>query len=181
MQVLAKSQYLLLQTASPDALVRLESTPLADQREEVSRLYFQEQHHSSIEDFLTHHIQRNSTRGGGLLMQVGAHNGTCREEEGVVVELWGPRNYLIDFIIMYLLSRSPHTVTSSHEMNWITSAITSSRTLPMSMHSFCRSLIQNWTFLEKWGMYIERSNPTNVVPSIIKFWCSRMRKIYVSD
>jgi len=64
------SQYILLQTASPDAVVRLEYTPLADQKEELSRLYFQEQHHNSIEDFLAHHIQRTSTRGGGLLMQV---------------------------------------------------------------------------------------------------------------
>ena len=69
-QVLKMSQYLLLQTASPDALVRLEYTQLADQREELSRIYFQEQHHNSIEDFLAHHIQANNTQGGGLLMQV---------------------------------------------------------------------------------------------------------------
>jgi len=76
------SQYLLLQTASPDALVRLEYTLLANQREELLRLYFQEQHHSSVEDFLAHHIQRNSTRGGGLLMQVGAHNRRGERGEG---------------------------------------------------------------------------------------------------
>jgi len=69
-QVLKRCQYLLLQTASPDALVRLEYTPLADQREELLRVYFEEQHHNSIEDFLAYQVQRNSTQGEGLLMQV---------------------------------------------------------------------------------------------------------------
>jgi len=79
-QVLKTSQYLLLQTASPDALFRLEYTPLADQREELSRIYFQEQRHNSLEDFLAHHIRRNNTQEGGLLMQVGAY--TERGERG---------------------------------------------------------------------------------------------------
>ena len=70
-QVLKRSQYLLLQTASPDALVRLEQSPLADQKEELLELYFQRQHHNSLEDFLAHHLQRNGTRGENLLMQVG--------------------------------------------------------------------------------------------------------------
>jgi len=79
------SQYLLLQTASPDALVRLEYTSLAHQREELSRLYFQEQHHNSIQEFLTHHIQRNSTRRGGLLMQVRAHKSEYMKRWGGIV------------------------------------------------------------------------------------------------
>ena len=70
-QVLKRSQYLLLQTASPDALVRLEQSPLTDQKEELLELYFQQQHHNSLEDFLAHHLQRNGTRGESLLMQVG--------------------------------------------------------------------------------------------------------------
>ena len=84
------SQYLLLQTASPDALVRLEYTQLADQREELSRLYFQEQHHNSIEDFLAHHIQMNNTQGGGLLMQVETHLKEGREESRERGGKWGP-------------------------------------------------------------------------------------------
>jgi len=79
--VLKMNQYLLLQTASPDALVRLEHTLLADQREELLRLYFQEQHHNSVEDFLAHHIQKNSTRGGGLLMQVTTHSHLLSKDE----------------------------------------------------------------------------------------------------
>ena len=69
-QVLKRSQYLLLQTASPDALVRLEQSSLADQKEELLELYFQRQHHNSLEDFLAHHLQKNGTRGENLLMQV---------------------------------------------------------------------------------------------------------------
>ena len=75
MQVLKQSQYLLLQTASPDALVRLEQSPLADQKEELLELYFKRQHHNSLEDFLAHHLQRNGTRGENLLMQVGLMGG----------------------------------------------------------------------------------------------------------
>ena len=70
LQVLKRSQYLLLQTASPDALFRLENSPLADQREELLELYFQQQHHGSLEDFLAHHLQRKGTSGESLLMQV---------------------------------------------------------------------------------------------------------------
>lgn len=67
-QVFKRSQYLLLQTAHPDALVRLERSPLAHQREELVRSYFQ-QHHSSLEDFLAHHL--HSTQRESLLMHVG--------------------------------------------------------------------------------------------------------------
>ena len=69
MKVLKRSQYLLLQTAYPDALVRLENSPLADQREELLSLYFQ-QHHSSLEDFMAYHLQRGGIQEESLLMQV---------------------------------------------------------------------------------------------------------------
>ena len=61
---------MLLQTASPDALFRLENSPLADQEEELLELYFHQQHHDSLEDFLAHHLLRNGTSGESLLMQV---------------------------------------------------------------------------------------------------------------
>ena len=69
-QVVKRSQYLLLQTACPDALVRLEHSSLAAKREELLRVYFQ-QHHGSLEEFLAHHLQRCGTQGESLLMQVG--------------------------------------------------------------------------------------------------------------
>ena len=69
-QVLKRSQYLLLHTACPDALVRFECSSLAAKREELLRVYFQ-QHHGSLEEFLAHHLQRCGTREESLLMQVG--------------------------------------------------------------------------------------------------------------
>ena len=81
---------MLLQTASPDALVRLEQSPLADQKEELLELYFQRQDHNSLEDFLAHHLERNGTQGENLLMQVGwleRERGVGRGEVGVVAAL----------------------------------------------------------------------------------------------
>lgn len=68
-QVLRLSQYLLLQMASPDALIRLDKTALAAERDDLSKLYFEGQHHQSIHDFLLHCITE-SVSDGGLLMQV---------------------------------------------------------------------------------------------------------------
>ena len=68
--MLRLSQYLLLQTASDDSLVRLKKTALAEQQQELMRLYFSE-HHDSVVDFVRHHIQQNDTGSQeGLLMQV---------------------------------------------------------------------------------------------------------------
>ena len=60
----------MLETAAPDAIVRLERSALADEKEEIMLLYFLEQHHSSLIDFLTHHIQITHSGECGLLMQV---------------------------------------------------------------------------------------------------------------
>lgn len=64
------SQYLLLQTASDDSLVRLKMTDLAHRQEELMRLYFNEQHHKSIADFVYYHIQNSDETKEGLLLQV---------------------------------------------------------------------------------------------------------------
>lgn len=71
-QVLKLSQYLLLRIASDDALIRLKKTALADQWKELTQIYYFQQHHSSITDFLQHHIQQHGDLGSkdGLLMQV---------------------------------------------------------------------------------------------------------------
>ena len=69
-QVLRLSQYLLLQTASDDSLVRLKMTDLAHQQEKLMRLYYSEQHHTSITDFVYYHIQNNDESREGLLLQV---------------------------------------------------------------------------------------------------------------
>ncbi len=69
LQVLQLSKYFLLQTTSPDAIYRLQYTPLTDSLEEIQEIYFHKQHHSSIEDFLNHHMHSDESESG-LLMQV---------------------------------------------------------------------------------------------------------------
>lgn len=70
-QVLRLSQYLLLQIASDDALIRLKRTALVDRQKEFMQVYFSEQHHDSIINFVCHHIKDdNDGTCDGLLMQV---------------------------------------------------------------------------------------------------------------
>ncbi len=71
-QVLCYSKYLILQTAAPDSLFRLKTTALCEEESEIQKIYFQEQHHSSVSDFLHHYIQQNSGEKR-LLMQVDFH------------------------------------------------------------------------------------------------------------
>ena len=68
MQVLSVSKYLLLQTASPAALYRLEATHLAQRSKEIQHIYFKQQHHSSLMDFLCYQLKQ--THKQELLMQV---------------------------------------------------------------------------------------------------------------
>lgn len=67
------SQYLLLQTASEDALFRLKHSKFVDN--EVNyfmRLYYQGQEHKSVIDFLNYSLsQEQSKSQEGLFMQVG--------------------------------------------------------------------------------------------------------------
>ena len=69
-QVLRLSQYLLLQIASDDALIRLKRTSLADYQREFMHIYFSEQHHDSIISFVCHHLKQDDGTSDGLLMQV---------------------------------------------------------------------------------------------------------------
>ena len=68
LQVMLISQFLLLQTTPPPALIRLNKTKLEYQYKRLTHLY-QSQHHGSIDDFLNHHLAHDTSRGG-LLMQV---------------------------------------------------------------------------------------------------------------
>ena len=65
------SQYQLLQTASPDAIVRLQSTSLASESETIQKIYFGKQAHGSIDSFLKFHLKYDGeSQAGGLLLQV---------------------------------------------------------------------------------------------------------------
>ena len=70
--VMERSKSLLIQMASPDALIRLQCTRLTDERKNITTTYT-EQHHGSIRDFIYHHLQRQSDEedeDGGLLLHV---------------------------------------------------------------------------------------------------------------
>lgn len=67
-QVLPLSQFLLLQTAAPAAVIRLETTGL-EHRREIKETYFKKLHHQSMEHFLIDQLQGCESKGG-LLIQV---------------------------------------------------------------------------------------------------------------
>lgn len=67
--ILSRSKKILLQMASPESLIRLQYTSLDEQKEKLSEIYYVEQHHGSIVEFLSHHLN-TSTDSYGLLIQV---------------------------------------------------------------------------------------------------------------
>ena len=67
-QVLPLSQFLLLQTASRDAIVCLKNTNL-EGREAIEEMYFKKLYLHSIEEFLTYQLKQCKGKGG-LQIQV---------------------------------------------------------------------------------------------------------------
>ena len=75
-EVMECSKRLLVQMASPDALIRLQRTRLTDERKNITSTYA-EQHHGSIKDFIYYHLQRQCSEkyeDGGLLLHVSTIN-----------------------------------------------------------------------------------------------------------
>ena len=70
MAVLNCSCEILLQMASPDALIRLQRTVLADKAEKLSKIYFSKQCHGSIVQFLQLHLHCGPLNSDGFLIQV---------------------------------------------------------------------------------------------------------------
>ena len=64
------SQYLMLQTATDDAIVRVKNTVLSDHQEKFIQVYFSEQHHNSIIDFVQHHLNHHDASNRRLMIQV---------------------------------------------------------------------------------------------------------------
>lgn len=63
------SKHLLLQVATPEAVVRLQNSALVADKEEVESIYFYQQNHHSIVAFLSHYVNE-SEWDSGALMQV---------------------------------------------------------------------------------------------------------------
>ena len=71
--VLQRSQDLLLQMASPDALIRLKNTALASKQVQLSQTYFLQQWHESIVEFLSHNLSHTSDRGKLIQVSIFFH------------------------------------------------------------------------------------------------------------
>ena len=61
MQITQKCKRLLLYTACPDALIRLQKATLKNDQKELCHIYFSEQHHSSFQDFMHAHASAHSS------------------------------------------------------------------------------------------------------------------------
>lgn len=56
--ILARSCSMLLQMASPDALIRLKYTPLKNEQQKLCEIYFEEQKHDSLVDFMENQFEK---------------------------------------------------------------------------------------------------------------------------
>ena len=69
-QILAEAKRMLLHCATPESIVRLEnSTLLAASRQEIEHIYFKEQCHENVFEFL-HHVFVKSKPADRLHLQV---------------------------------------------------------------------------------------------------------------
>ena len=73
---------LLLEMASPDAIARLPASGIKDEAEEIWKIYFNEQQHSSLAAFMSHVLQNDNShlkkrRQEGLLVQVSMMSHHC--------------------------------------------------------------------------------------------------------
>lgn len=68
--VLARSKKILLQMSSPDALIRLKLTKLDHKREKLLKIYYSDQHHGSMVEFLNYHFTKDQNIQIGLMIQV---------------------------------------------------------------------------------------------------------------
>ncbi len=63
------SRYLLLQTATPDSVCRIKNTVLSNQENDIYDIYFNKQHHSSMQSFMSYCLDEMDSKQG-LLIQV---------------------------------------------------------------------------------------------------------------
>ena len=78
---------LLLEMAPPDAIARLPASGIKDEAEEIWKVYFNEQQHSSLAAFMSHVLQYDdyyleNKRQEGLLVQVSMISHHCRIWDG---------------------------------------------------------------------------------------------------
>eukprot|EP00058_Branchiostoma_floridae_P013669 XP_002599157.1 hypothetical protein BRAFLDRAFT_68766 [Branchiostoma floridae] len=76
-EILQNAQDLLLQCATPDAVVRLSKSRLSSEEAALNEKYFHQQHHSCLQEFLCHRVDQARQAGGlqqGIQTQVTTHS-----------------------------------------------------------------------------------------------------------
>ena len=71
---MALSKRLLLETASPDSLVRLKGLNQRQEMDECVKIYFEEQHHASLCDLVKAKLFDSQTPSEGFLLHVTTHS-----------------------------------------------------------------------------------------------------------
>ncbi|XP_072028880.1 E3 ubiquitin-protein ligase RNF213-like [Amphiura filiformis] len=64
----------LLQCATPEAIMRLPYSKLKDEFGDLFEIYFSNQKHSSLKEYLCHHLKDKIRRSQGLMLQVTTHS-----------------------------------------------------------------------------------------------------------
>ncbi|XP_072028883.1 E3 ubiquitin-protein ligase rnf213-alpha-like isoform X2 [Amphiura filiformis] len=64
----------LLQCATPEAIMRLSYSPLKDDFDDFFATYFSNQKHSSLKEYLQHHLEKEIRRSQELMLQVTTHS-----------------------------------------------------------------------------------------------------------
>ena len=72
-QAMALSKRLLLETASPDSLVRLKDSSKHQEMNECVKIYFKEQHHGSLCDLVKAKLLDPQSPDEGFLLHVTTH------------------------------------------------------------------------------------------------------------
>ena len=73
-QAMALSKRLLLETASPDSLVRLKGSSKHQEMNECVKIYFEEQHHASLCDLVKAKLLEPQSPNEGFLLHVTTHS-----------------------------------------------------------------------------------------------------------
>ena len=73
LQAMALGKHLLLETASPDSLVRLKGSNKHQEMNECVKIYFEEQHHISLCDLVKAKLFDSQSPSEGLLLHVTTH------------------------------------------------------------------------------------------------------------
>ena len=74
LQALELSKYRLLETASPDSLIRLRGLKSSQEVDDCIKIYFKEQQHSSLLDILKAKLFDSQSPSEGFLLHITTHS-----------------------------------------------------------------------------------------------------------